>query len=49
MIFVLEEDWGVSDQGTDEYIFPESTEEQSWYDKLKELIERILFGKSETK
>lgn len=45
MIHVLEEDWGVSEQGTDDYIFPEGTKEQSLYDKLKELIERILFGK----
>lgn len=46
MIYVLEEDWGVSEQGTDDYVFPEDdTRELSWYDKLKELIERILFGK----
>jgi len=49
MITVLEEDWGVSDQGTGEYVFPESTKEESWYDKLKEFIGRILFGKRETK
>lgn len=45
MILVLEEDWGVNEQGTDDYKESESTKEPSWYDKLKELIGNILFGK----
>lgn len=48
MIIVLEENWGVSEQGPDEFKYPEEstdcTEEKSLYDKIKELIERILFG-----
>ncbi|WNA15901.1 hypothetical protein XaC1_258 [Xanthomonas phage XaC1] len=45
MILVLEENWGVSDQGTDDYIFPEySDSESSWYDRLKKFIGDILFG-----
>ncbi len=44
MITMLEEDWGVSEQGTEDYVYPESHDEQSWYDKLKEFIGKLLFG-----
>jgi len=34
MITMIEEDWGVSEQGTGEYV--ESETEKSWWDKLVE-------------
>lgn len=47
MIAVLEEDWGVNDQGTDKYVYPDEPEprELSWYDSFKNFIGDILFGK----
>lgn len=42
MILVLEENWDAPSPTNYDDI-PEG--ESTWYDKLKELIERILFGK----
>lgn len=38
MIAMLEEDWGVSDQGDSEYKAPEYPERQSWWDKLRDVL-----------
>ncbi len=41
---MLEENWGVSEQGTEDYVYPERHDEESLYDKLKDFIGKLLFG-----
>ena len=46
MIYVLEENWDApAPKNWDEVPELPDADVKSWYDKLKELIERIFFGK----